>query len=385
MGSRREKILLVANTPEIIKTISEDTLKPIGFQVEIVSNAASALEATSRQSPDLVITDINLSDLSGKDLMVALNSSGYDLPIIVLSKDTMEGDILQAFRLGASDFICWPAKQAEIVAIVERVLKQIRGGRQYIAVDNKVKQLNVELKRRGDEFAAFINLCNAMTTISDQSKLLARILATAIHITAADCGWIVLRSDENDQYYLHAGQNLPATWMKAKDNPWEDELCSFVGISGETLSIYGQPLKQYRISKLGNSALLIPVKSKDRVTGILTVMRKLEKPFGESDQTLLQAISGFISISTANAHLLHELDVRTSVTHQLHPEQVTAATLKKDDLDQELEESINASIDPILTLIIEENQKLTEKQTRLLQTAQKELQKVLSILERKKP
>ena len=84
----------------------------------------------SRFVPDVVVTDMNLPDLSGKDLVVALSSQGIEAPVIVISHQGMEGDLIQAFRLGANDFLIWPVREAEVVLAVERVLKQVRSRRE---------------------------------------------------------------------------------------------------------------------------------------------------------------------------------------------------------------------------------------------------------------
>jgi DNA-binding response OmpR family regulator len=129
MNTPRERVLLVENDPDISDLIARQTLQALGYRVEVAQTAASALQAAARFSPDVVITNLNLPGLSGKDLLVALSSQGLDIPVIVIAMKGMESDVIQAFRLGATDYLIWPAREAEVVSAVERVLKQVRAKR----------------------------------------------------------------------------------------------------------------------------------------------------------------------------------------------------------------------------------------------------------------
>jgi DNA-binding response OmpR family regulator len=130
MKTSRERILLVESDPDISDLIARQTLQAVGYQVQIARLASQALQEIQRFAPDVIITDIALPDLSGKDLLVALNSQGVEAPVIVIGPKGMESDLFQAFRLGATDFLIWPMREAEVVAAVERVMKQVRTRRE---------------------------------------------------------------------------------------------------------------------------------------------------------------------------------------------------------------------------------------------------------------
>jgi DNA-binding response OmpR family regulator len=105
MNTPKERILLVEHDPEISDLISRQTLQPMGYRVEVVSATAQALQEAVRFAPDVIIANLSLPGLSGKDLLVALSSQGLEVPVIVLAPKGMEGDVIQAFRLGAADLL----------------------------------------------------------------------------------------------------------------------------------------------------------------------------------------------------------------------------------------------------------------------------------------
>jgi hypothetical protein len=63
-----------------------------------------------------------------------------------------------------------------------------------------------------------------------------------------------------------------------------------VGLSGETLSIHGEPMKRFQTSHVGRSTLIVPLKLKTNVICLLTTVRKEDKPFSQANQHLLEAV-----------------------------------------------------------------------------------------------
>ena len=191
----------------------------------------------------------------------------------------MENDVIQAFRLGASDYLTSPIREAEVVSAVERVLKQVRARRERKSLTRQLNKINEELHRRVRELTTIFALGKAVTSITDQRALLNKIVEGALFITEADYGWILFRAERGKAFILRACGNLPKTISDKIDQPWEDGISSLVALSGESLSIYGEPLKRFKIAFLGQSALVIPIKAKKEVIGAVVVVRKMAKPF----------------------------------------------------------------------------------------------------------
>ncbi len=112
MNTSAERILLVESDPEINELIAHQALQPLGYQVQIVGDVNTAITQAAQSAPDLVIADLNLPGLSGKDLLVALNSQGLQVPVIVIAGKGQENNVIQAFRLGGTDYLLWPAREA---------------------------------------------------------------------------------------------------------------------------------------------------------------------------------------------------------------------------------------------------------------------------------
>ncbi len=305
-----ERILVVENDPEIIDMITRQTLQAIGYRVEVAQATPHALQEAVRFSPDIIIANLQLPGLSGKDLLVALNAQGLNIPVIVIAAKGMEGDIIQAFRLGASDYLLWPIREAEIVAAVERILKQVREHKEREILSRQLKQTNEELHRRVRELTTIFAIGKAVTSITDQSSLFDKIIEGAVYVTESDAGWLLFRSSREKTFLLGAQRNLPSSIASKLNQPWDDGVSSLVALSGESLTIHGTPLARFKLSRIGQSALVVPVKIKKEVIGLLVVVRKEPIPYSSSNQTLLEAVADYASISMMNAHLFKALEER---------------------------------------------------------------------------
>ena len=252
-SSPRERILIVESDPEICDLIGRQALRPLGYQVRVVSGAQAAIQDAIRLIPDVIIVNLNLPGLSGKDLLVALTSQGLNPPIIVLAEQGLEGDVIQAFRLGASDHLRWPVREAEVVSAVERALTQVRARRERERLAKKLEKTNQELQRRVRELTTIFGVGKAVTSVTDQRTLFNKIVEGAVFVAEAEKGWLLLRKGNNKGYILSSCQNLPKSVESKVGQIWDDGISSLVALSGETLSIHGDPLKRFKVSRLSFS------------------------------------------------------------------------------------------------------------------------------------
>jgi two-component system NtrC family sensor kinase len=384
MKTSRERILLVESDPDISDLIARQTLQALGYRIEVTRAASTAIQESARFAPDLVIANLDLPGLSGKDLLVALNAQGLDVPVIVLAQKGRENDLIQAFRLGAADYLLWPVREAEVVSAVERVLKQVRARRERGALAQQLQQTNEELHRRVRELTTIFAIGKAVTSITDQRNLFEKIVEGAVYVTEADCGWLLLREDNGKNFNLSAQRNLPASLAAKINQPWDDGISSLVALSGETLSIHGEPLARFKVSQLGQSALVVPVKLKKEVVGLLVVVRKTAQPFTSSNRTLLEAVADYASISLVNARLFRALEERARSLQQA-AEIAQASERQKDqvlrNLRQEMGAPLTGAIETIENLLVGENARLNATQKGVLRSALDKLHSAAEVVE----
>jgi len=310
MAVVRDRILVVENDRLVADLIGRQALQSGGYQVSVATDASSAMSKALQWVPDLIITNINLPGLSGKDLMVALTSQGVTTPLILIVPKGQEQEIIQTFRLGAADFLTSPVREAEVLAAVERVLRQVHERRERERLAQQLQQTNQELQNRVRELTTIFAVGKAVTSITDLNLLMDKVLEGAVKVAQADLGWFLMRESLKKPFVLVASHKLPPSLEIGIGQAWDDGISSLVAMSGEALTISGEPLKRFKIYALGQSALIAPIKVQKNVIGLLVVMRVSAQAFSSSEQHLLDALADYASISLVNAHLFRSADER---------------------------------------------------------------------------
>ena len=381
MASTGDRILLVENDPEISDIIARQALNSVGYQVDVVQDSSSAIKRSLETPPDLIIADLNLPGLSAKDLLVALSSQGVNTPLLVIANKGQEQDIIQAFRLGAADYLLWPARDAEVVSVVERVLQRVHEIRDRQRLDLKLSETNQELQRTVRELTAIINIGKAVVSITDQQVLFQKIVDGALQVAEADIAWLLVRSERRKTFLLTAHRGLPETWAKKRNMALEDGISGLVAVSGETLAINGDPLLKFRVANLGRSACAVPIKVQKQVIGMLVVVRKEERPIEKFEQTLLEAVADYASISLVNARLFRALHDSMQASKDGEKQQ----NVLLESIRSSVVEELQAAAYPIDLLLTENQGQLSDYQRQALQTARAALQRLGRAAEKTTP
>jgi signal transduction histidine kinase/DNA-binding response OmpR family regulator len=319
-----DHILIVENDPSISDLTGRQTLQAAGYQVTLTRNAAECVARAVQIHPDVIIANISLPGLNCKDLLVALKSQEINAPVIVLAKESQERALIQTFRLGAADFLLWPAREAEIIASVERLLKQSRERRSRENLAEELQHTNDELQKHVRELTTIYGIGKALTNLADQAALFEKILDGAASVTQAEIGWLLVWNEGSKTFMLASHHNLPPALASQHNQPLDEGISSLVATSGESLSISGEPLQKFKLSSVGRSALISPVKAQQQVIGLLVMMRRHAKAFNNDEQNLLEMFTDFASISLVNARLFRSMEDRTR-TLQGHLESALAA------------------------------------------------------------
>ena len=116
------KILVCEDDFMMIKAI-EHKLKSEGYLVDVVTDGNQAIEKIRQGDYDLVMTDLLMPFVGGLELINTIrNELLLKMPIIVLSRLGNEDTIIEAFKLGADDYITKPFSPNEVSIRVKRLL-----------------------------------------------------------------------------------------------------------------------------------------------------------------------------------------------------------------------------------------------------------------------
>ncbi len=309
-ATRPERILIVDEDPDVVHLLGKQILEPMGYTVAMASDGATAIQQALQFGPDIIIASLTLPGLSGKDLLVALRSQGTQVPMLVTAAKGMEADAIQAFRLGAHDYLTKPLREAEVVSALERVIKEIRLRYEHRQLAEQLAESNRQLERRVRELTTLFGLGKTVTSTTNQSQLFSKLIDGSLYVTEADMGWVLVRSEDSDQLILRAERNVPAGMSPRLQQAFDDGVSSLVMLSGETLAVQGEGLSKFKLAQFCSTALIAPIKVKDQPIGVLCVAREHERPFSDRQQVMLEAVADYASISLVNARLFQALEER---------------------------------------------------------------------------
>jgi two-component system KDP operon response regulator KdpE len=135
----RERILVVDDEPQIQRFL-RPALEAAGYDVVEAATGAEALKVAVTAAPALVILDLGLPDMDGKEVIARLRGWSH-VPIVILSARDQETEKIAALDLGADDYVEKPFGIGELTARIRTALRhRVRdeGGRTEIAVDGLI-------------------------------------------------------------------------------------------------------------------------------------------------------------------------------------------------------------------------------------------------------
>ena len=128
------KILIVEDEDSVLDPL-ELLLSKEGFSIETARNGREGLDKFWKVSPDLVLLDIMLPEVSGTEVCRQIRAKS-NVPIIMLTAKDTEVDKVVGLELGADDYIVKPYSKAELVARIKAVLR--RGLNEHTSSDGGV-------------------------------------------------------------------------------------------------------------------------------------------------------------------------------------------------------------------------------------------------------
>jgi two-component system KDP operon response regulator KdpE len=139
------RILVVDDEPQIQRFL-KPALTAAGYEVVEAGSGAEALKAVATQAPDLVILDLGLPDMDGREVIASLRGWS-DIPILILSARDRESEKIAALDLGADDYVEKPFGIGELTARIRTALRH-RGRSEAIPSVVTVDGLTIDPIRR---------------------------------------------------------------------------------------------------------------------------------------------------------------------------------------------------------------------------------------------
>jgi two-component system NtrC family sensor kinase len=299
-----EEILIIDDSQQICAMLAEYVLPELGYSSAIANTGRQGLNRLRQKLPDLILLDLQLPDISGLDLLRLIAQEGYDVPVILMTAHGSEGIAVEAFRLGARNYLIKPFSETEAQAVIDQALRERR-------LKREKEQLTHHLQQRVKELTVLYSIGQSVSSLLDLEELLVRIVEAAVYITRAEEGFLLLKDPNADELYLRAARNLGEQRAQRMRMPIEDTLAGQVVRTGKPIRLdkasAGAALK-VKTGFLVRAILQVPLTVGNTVIGVLAVdNQQSERTFSENDQYLLSALADYAAIAIDNARLYQEV------------------------------------------------------------------------------
>jgi diguanylate cyclase (GGDEF)-like protein/PAS domain S-box-containing protein len=309
-----EEILVIDDSEQISSLLAHTILPQQHYAVRTAATGWDGLVQVRQRRPDLILLDLQLPDASGLQMLRRISELDATIPVILMTAHGSEQVAVDAFRLGARNYVIKPFSEDEIIVAIERALSEQR-------LQREKQGLNQALQQRVREQTILSAIGKSITALLDLEQVLERIVEAGVYLTRAEEGMLLLVDRDSGEMYLRAAKNLGEDRVQCFRVPIND---SFAGQVFRTQ----QPLRLYRSQRegglklktnfLAQALLQVPLISGRHAIGVLGVSNcEQSREFTEHDQYLLSALADYATIALANARLFQQISEEQTRYHDL--------------------------------------------------------------------
>jgi len=310
----QETILLIEDDADIRAVLGKTMLKHVGYRVLMAADGETGLQRALVDDPDVILLDLNLPRLSGMELLNLLRQQNRRIPVIVISAYGSEQTILDAFRLGAKDFLQKPFNMSEVQSAIENALTEERLRREKNNLTQALAQASRRLQRQVQNWMALNDIAQALTSTLDETEVFRRVMVNVNRVLRVEAGSLLLLDRETGELEFKItlkGESTRFSGLRLRPGQ---------GIAG-WVAQHGEPLlipdvrQDHRFHAQVDQAtgfqtrsiLCVPLKSKEQIIGVLEVINRQGGPqspsFTLGDLELLTMLASWVAVAVENARL----------------------------------------------------------------------------------
>ena len=172
---RTQRVLVIDDEAQIQRAL-KSVLSARHYEVDLAETAERGLELTAEHTPDIIVLDLSLPDMSGLEACRRLRE-WYRGPILILSVRNADDDKIAALDLGADDYLTKPFSTGELLARLRALLRRTQG------VDSSMTEI-----RTGD---LCVDFAKRVVTVGGEPVHLTRIEFDILAQLARNAGRVV--------------------------------------------------------------------------------------------------------------------------------------------------------------------------------------------------
>lgn len=309
-----EKVLVIEDRRENLVFLANQILRPNGYEVSTAGDGKTGLEKALAESPDLIIMDFRMPKMTGIEVLSALHEAGKDIPVILTTFHGSEELVIEAFRLGARDYLIKPYEVEQMIESIERALApQRRYLEETSKLQDDVTEAQKALENRVRELHILSGIGKAVTSILKVEVILQRIVEAASFLTGAEEAFLMLVDEDSGELHMRAVKGMGRKYKRFRQKV-DDSTAGQVVRTGQPVRIghaRGKQSHEVMTGYLVRDLLNVPLKVRGKVIGVLGVDNTVPQGgFSENDEYLLATLADYAAIALDNASLYELMEAR---------------------------------------------------------------------------
>jgi two-component system NtrC family sensor kinase len=301
----KNDVILLARDESPTLGVLERALRASSYGVAVAKNVAMLDKALAETSPALVLITERLGDKTGLNLAIGMLERFPTLPIVLFADYDNPELIKKAFRAGLMDVINPPLRIDEVVAALKHSQKRAELTGDWVR--REVRRTTASLEQRVSEMDSLVNIGRSITGTLDLDKVLTSVVTSAVELTGAEEGSLLLLDEKTNDLYMRAGRNFDENFARTFRLPVKDTLAGQVIQTGKPVSFSENAANKIKTSYLVFSLIYVPLRFKDRIIGVLGVdNRQNRRPFSPHHETVMTILADYAAIAIQNAQLYYE-------------------------------------------------------------------------------
>lgn len=345
-----ECILVVDDSKEMVKHLTQRVLPAFGYKTRHAFDGKTGQSLIREEQPDLIMLDYNLPEMTGLDILRWMAQESISIPVVLMTGYGSELSAIEAFRLGAKDYLIKPFTIDEIVKTIDHALVETRLLQDKQELAEQLRRVKVETSRQHQEMETLFNIGKAITSLLSVNKVLERVLEAATELANAESSMIWL-SDENETEaaYLQGYDRKRTGVLEAisSQSAAEDALLKEVVREGRPIrkSLFTGKGIRLQTGFYARAVLYVPLKLRGLTMGVLGVTNTTDlRSFSRRDEFLLSFLADYAAIALENARVFQASDkalaagldelntlieITRTITASLDLDEVTRLTIKQ--------------------------------------------------------
>jgi len=325
--------VLVVDDDEDLLFLASKFLSKEDDRFELVSanTDQEALQKIEEEHFDAIVCDHYLGphSMTGLDLLEWVREGNPNIPFIIFTGRSQEAVAIRALNLGADYYLKKGSEEFRdlFIDIAHRIKEEVEERRAsealekaYDDLERRVDERTEELRKINEQLVAEINerskienalvlqrnLGNKLCKTPDMLEALDMILKTSVQLDGVDCGGIYLADSRTGEFDLSSSQGISAHFLsKFSNDKGPASIKEPLYLSAAEIQSSEEVDDQYKDL---TAVALIPVKSEDETSAVLSLGSHSKKAFSESDRNILEAIAIQIAAYMARVRAEHKMN-----------------------------------------------------------------------------